>query len=40
MNKAVEKIFPQQYCLPDIKSYIDRRYDIEDPDDEKYGNDD
>lgn len=40
MNKAVEKIFPKQYHMPDIKSYIDRRYDKNDPDDEKYGNED
>lgn len=40
MHKVVEKIFPKQYYLPDIKSYIDRRYDKTDPDDEKYGNDD
>lgn len=39
MNKAVEKIFPKQYPMPDIKSYIDRRYDKENPD-EQYGDND
>lgn len=32
MNNAMQKIFPKHYCLPDMKSYIDRWYDREKPD--------
>lgn len=39
MNQAVEAIFPEEYSLPDIRTYIDWRYDIKNPD-EQYRDDD
>ncbi len=39
MLKAVEAIFPEKYMLPDIRWYIDRWYNIENPDEQYWDED-